>query len=251
MNDQQLLRYSRHILLDEIGIEGQQRVLGASALVIGAGGLGSPAALYLASAGIGRLVLVDDDEVDLTNLQRQIIHTTARVGQPKVDSARAALGALNPDCEVVALRERASGARLEELVAGADVVLDCCDNFATRHAVNRACVAHRVPLVSGAVIRFDGQISVFDPRHADSPCYACLFPEEQQFQDVACSTMGVFAPLVGVIGAMQAAEALKLIIGAAAGASLARRLLLLDGRAMEWTSISIERNPFCGVCGPA
>ena len=249
MNDQQLLRYSRHILLDEIGIEGQQKVLDATALVIGAGGLGSPAALYLASAGIGRLILVDDDEVDLTNLQRQIMHTTARVGQPKVESGRTALQAINPECEVVALKERVAGARLAELVAQADVVLDCCDNFATRHAVNRACFAQGVALVSGAVIRFDGQLSVFDPRSEDSPCYACLFPEDQGFEDAACSTMGVFAPLVGVVGAMQAAEALKLIIGT--GRSLAGRLLLLDGRAMEWTSIALGRNPACPACHPA
>lgn len=246
MNDAQLLRYSRHILLDEIGIEGQQRILDASVLVIGAGGLGSPAALYLASAGIGRLVLVDDDEVDLTNLQRQIIHTTGRVGQPKVASAKAALHALNPDCEVLAIQERAAGARLAELVAQADVVLDCCDNFATRHAVNRACMAAGVPLVSGAAIRFDGQISVFDPRSPGSPCYACLFPEDQGFQDAACSSMGVFAPLVGVIGAMQAAEALKLIVGS--GTSLAGKLLLLDGRNMEWNSITLARAPDCPVC---
>lgn len=249
MNDDQLLRYSRHILLDEIGIEGQQRALAASALVIGAGGLGSPAALYLASAGIGRIVLVDDDEVDLTNLQRQILHTTERVGQPKADSGRAALLALNPGIEVVALRERAADARLAELVGQASVVLDCSDNFATRHAVNRACVARKVPLVSGAVIRFDGQISVFDPRRGDSPCYSCLFPQDQRFEDVACSTMGVFAPLVGVVGAMQAAEALKLVMRI--GQSLAGRLLLLDGRAMEWTSIGVARNAGCPVCGCA
>jgi molybdopterin/thiamine biosynthesis adenylyltransferase len=246
MNDDQLLRYSRHILLDEIGIEGQQRLLAASALVIGAGGLGSPAAMYLASAGVGRIVLVDDDEVDLTNLQRQIMHTSARVGQPKVDSGRAALLQINPGIEVVALRERAAGARLAELVRGASVVLDCCDNFATRHAVNHACVAHGVPLVSGAAIRFDGQISVFDPRRAEAPCYACLFPQDQAFEDVACSGMGVFAPLVGVIGAMQAAEALKLLLGI--GPSLAGRLLLLDGRAMEWTSIAVARDAACPVC---
>jgi len=248
MNDEQLLRYSRHILLDEIGIEGQQRLLDASALVIGAGGLGSPAAMYLASAGVGRIVLVDDDEVDLTNLQRQIMHTTARVGQPKVDSGRDALLQINPGIEVIALRERVSGQRLAELVAGASVVLDCCDNFATRHAVNRACVAHQVPLVSGAVIRFDGQISVFDPRAPASPCYNCLFPEDGGFQDAACSTMGVFAPLVGVIGAMQAAEALKLIMQV--GAPLTGRLLLLDGHGMEWTSMGLARNPDCPVCIP-
>lgn len=248
MNDEQLLRYSRHILLDEIGIEGQQRLLGATALVIGAGGLGSPAAMYLASAGVGRIVLVDDDEVDLTNLQRQIMHTTARVGQPKADSGRDALLQINPGIDVVALRERASSERLAELVAGASVVLDCCDNFATRHAVNRACVKHRVPLVSGAVIRFDGQISVFDPRDPACPCYNCLFPEDGGFQDAACSTMGVFAPLVGVIGAMQAAEALKLIMQV--GTPLTGRLLLLDGRAMEWTSMGLARNPDCPVCIP-
>ena len=246
MNDQQLLRYSRHILLDEIGIEGQHKLLAASALVIGAGGLGSPAALYLASAGVGRITLVDDDDVDLTNLQRQILHTTARVGQPKAESGRDALLQLNPEIEVIALRERADDARLSELVSGATVVLDCSDNFATRHAVNRACVAHKVPLVSGAVIRFDGQISVFDTRRDDSPCYSCLFPQDGKFEDVACSTMGVFAPLVGVIGAMQAAEALKLVMGV--GTSLAGRLLLLDGREMEWTSIALARNPACPLC---
>ena len=246
MDDEQLLRYSRHILLDDIGIEGQQRLLDATVLVIGAGGLGSPAALYLASAGVGRLILVDDDTVDLTNLQRQIMHTTARVGQPKASSGRDALLALNPGIEVIALQERANDARLAELVAQAAVVLDCTDNFATRHAVNRACVAARVPLVSGAVIRFDGQISVFDPRRPDGPCYSCLFPQDQAFEDVACSTMGVFAPLVGVIGAMQAAEALKLLMGI--GQPLVGRLLLLDGRAMEWTSIGIGRHADCPVC---
>ena len=246
MNDEQLLRYSRHILLDEIGIEGQQRALAATALIIGAGGLGSPAALYLAASGIGRIVLVDDDEVDLTNLQRQIMHSTNRVGQPKVDSGRAALLAINPTIEVVAVRERVHGERLAALVADSDVVLDCCDNFATRHAVNRACVAAGVPLVSGAVIRFDGQVSVFDPRLPGKPCYCCLFPDSAAFQDAACSTMGVFAPLVGVVGAMQAAEALKLVMQV--GESLAGRLLLLDGRAMEWTTIAIAPDPACPVC---
>ena len=251
MNDQQLLRYSRHILLDEIGIEGQQAILRGRALVIGAGGLGSPAALYLASAGIGRLTIVDHDSVDLTNLQRQIAHTTERVGQPKAASARATLNAINPECQVDALVERADDARLAALVAQHDVVLDCTDNFKTRHAVNRACVAHGVPLVSGAVIRFDGQVSVFDPRAdgsgARGPCYSCLFPQDQHFEDVACSTMGVFAPLVGVVGAMQAAEALKLVMGI--GESLSGRLLLLDGLRMEWNSIGIARNEACPVCG--
>ena len=246
MNDQQLLRYSRHILLDEIGIEGQQRLLDGHALVIGAGGLGSPAALYLAAGGVGRLTIVDDDDVDLTNLQRQIMHTTERVGQPKVESARVALSQINPEVEVVALRERVQGERLLDLVRGADVVLDCSDNFATRHAVNRACVAAGVPLVAGAAIRFDGQIAVFDSRDPACPCYACLFPEDSRFEEVACSTMGVFAPLVGIIGAMQAAESLKLL--AHAGRPLAGRLLMLDGRAMEWTEIRTARDPGCPVC---
>ena len=246
MNDDQLLRYSRHILLDDIGIEGQEKILAAHAVVIGAGGLGSPAAMFLASAGDGRITRVDDDEVDLTNLQRQLAHTTARIGSPKVESARAALLAINPEVEVIALRERVSGARLAELVRGASVVLDCCDNFATRHAVNRACFEQGVPLVSGAAIRFDAQLSVYDPRHAASPCYACLFPEGQRFEDAACSTMGVFAPLVGIAGSMQAAEALKLITGA--GEPLVGRLAMLDGRRMEWTTIAVARDPQCPIC---
>jgi molybdopterin/thiamine biosynthesis adenylyltransferase len=246
MDDRQLLRYSRHILLDEVGIEGQERVLGARALIIGAGGLGSPAALYLAASGVGRITLVDDDEVDLTNLQRQVMHTTARVGQPKVESGREALRQINPDIEVIALRERVAGERLRELVADHDVVLDCSDNFATRQAVNRACVAAGVPLVAGAVIRFDGQLSVFDVRDPVSPCYACLFPEDSRFEDVACSSMGVFAPLVGVIGAVQAAEALKLLAGC--GQPLVGRLLMLDGRYMEWTELRVGRDPGCPAC---
>jgi molybdopterin-synthase adenylyltransferase len=246
MNDNQLLRYSRHILLDDIGIEGQQRLLDAHALIIGAGGLGSPAALYLAASGIGRITLVDDDEVDLSNLQRQVMHSTDRIGQPKVASGRAAMLAINPDIAVCAVRERALGARLRELVREATVVLDCSDNFATRHAVNHACVQEGKPLVSGAVIRFDGQLSVFDTRQAAAPCYACLFPAESQFEDVACSAMGVFAPLVGIIGATQAAEAMKLVAGI--GEALAGRLLLLDGRAMEWTAVQVVRNPSCSVC---
>lgn len=247
MNDNQLLRYSRHILLDEIGIEGQEKLLAAHALVIGAGGLGSPAAYYLASAGIGKITLVDNDTVDLTNLQRQILHTTERVGQSKAQSGKQTLERINPDIEIVALTERAESDRLAELVAQANVVLDCSDNFATRHAVNRACVEHKVPLVSGAAIRFDGQISVFDSRRQDTPCYACLFPPDQEFEEVLCSTMGVFAPLVGIIGSMQAAEALKVI--ADIGDSLAGRLLLLDARHMEWTSIRVARNATCPVCG--
>jgi molybdopterin/thiamine biosynthesis adenylyltransferase len=246
MNDSQLLRYSRHILLDEIGIEGQERLLAGRALVIGAGGLGSPAAMFLASAGVGRLTIVDNDTVDLTNLQRQIAHTTGRVGQPKAASVRQTLEQINPEITIEALQERVDDARLMQLVADADVVLDCTDNFATRHAVNRACVAQRKPLVSGAVIRFDGQISVFDPRSGEQPCYSCLFPQDQKFEDVACSTMGVFAPLVGVVGAMQAAEALKLLMGV--GEPLSGRLMMLDGLRMEWTTIRVGRNDACPVC---
>ena len=247
MNDQQLLRYSRHILLDQIGIEGQTKINQARVLIIGAGGLGSPAALYLASAGVGKITLVDDDEVDLTNLQRQILHTTDRVGQAKVNSGKQALQAINPEIEIVAIKERVDEYRLAPLIQSATVVLDCCDNFSTRHAVNQACVTYKVPLVSGAAISFDGQISVFDARDDSSPCYACLFPPDQQFEEVMCSTMGVFAPLVGIIGATQAAEALKVIMGI--GQVLTGRLLLLDAQNMEWTQIRVARNLTCGVCG--
>jgi len=247
MNDQQLLRYSRHILLDEIDIDGQQKLLAGHALIIGSGGLGSPAAMYLAAAGIGRITLVDHDTVDLTNLQRQIMHTTGRVGMSKVESGRLALEQINPDVEVIALAERVSDVQLQALVPAATVVLDCSDNFATRHAVNRACVQHRRPLVSGAAIRFDGQISVFDARTALAPCYACLFPPDQQFEEVQCATMGVFTPLVGIIGAMQAAEALKLVAGI--GLSLAGRLQIFDALSMEWTTIRLQRNSSCPVCG--
>jgi molybdopterin/thiamine biosynthesis adenylyltransferase len=247
MNDDQLLRYSRHILLPEIGVEGQQRIVGARALVVGAGGLGSPAAYYLASAGIGTLVLADGDTVDLTNLQRQILHHTGAIGRAKAESGRETLARINPECRVVPLVERLDGARLEAEVAAADVVLDCSDNFATRHAVNRACVRLAKPLVSGAAIRFDGQVAVFDSRRADAPCYHCLFPESEEVEEVRCAVMGVFAPLTGIVGTVQAAEALKLVIGC--GDSLAGRLLLLDGLAMEWRQIAVPRDPACTVCG--
>lgn len=246
MTDEQLLRYSRHLLLDEIGVEGQQRILEAHALVIGAGGLGSPVALYLGSAGVGRITIVDHDAVDLTNLQRQVAHTMARVGRPKAESARDAVEAINPDALVRPLVMRADAQLLDELVPQADVVVDCCDNFATRHLVNAACVRHRKPLVSGAAIRFDAQLSVFDPRDAASPCYACVFPATQQLEEALCATLGVFAPLVGIVGAMQAAEALKLLAGV--GPSLAGRLLMLDGRTMEWTQLRAGRAPDCPVC---
>ena len=246
MNDTDLLRYSRHILLDEIGIEGQERIRAARALVIGAGGLGSPAALYLGSAGIGRLTLADDDVVDLTNLQRQVAHTHDRIGQLKVDSARAAVLAIAPALDVVALARRVDAAALAGLVADADVVLDCCDNFATRQAVNAACVAAGVPLVAGAAIAFDGQLSTWDTRAADAPCYACVFPPASAPPEVRCATMGVFAPLVGIVGAMQAAEALKLVAGI--GTSLAGRLQMLDARDMSWTTIRVSRDHACPVC---
>ena len=247
MNDDQLLRYSRHILLDDIGIEGQHRLLEARALIVGAGGLGSPVALFLASAGVGRITLVDFDTVDLTNLQRQIAHATARVGHPKVASAATAMAALNPEVQVVALQERVDAARLSTLVTDADVVIDCSDNFATRHAVNAACVAHAKPLVSGAAVGFDGQISVYDTRDGTQPCYACIFPPEATQVDAHCATMGVFAPLVGIIGSLQAAEALKLLAGV--GTSLAGRLQMLDARTMEWSEIRLSRTEECAVCG--
>ena len=248
MTDAQLLRYSRHILLPEIGIEGQQKLVAAHALVVGAGGLGSPAALYLAAAGIGHITLADADSVDLTNLQRQILHTTPSVGRPKVESGRDTLSRINPEVKVTALQSRLAGAELDALVASCDVVLDCCDNFATRHAVNRACVKHRKPLVSGAGMRFDGQIAVFDLRHADSPCYHCLFPEDAEFEETRCAVMGVFAPLTGIIGTMQAAEALKLV--AAIGETLCGRVLLLDALAMQWRDIRLKKDPGCAVCAP-
>ena len=246
MTDQELLRYSRHILLNEIGVEGQQRLREASMLVIGAGGLGSPAAFYLASAGVARITLVDGDNVDLTNLQRQILHTTDRIGTPKATSGQVALTAINADVHVVPVTQRADEDALAGLVSTATVVLDCSDNFATRHALNRACVVHRRPLVSGAAIRFDGQVAVFDLRHDASPCYACLFPPGDG-EDELCAVMGVFAPLTGIIGTTQAAEALKLAAGI--GESLEGRLLMLDALSMRWHSVRVKRDPACPVCG--
>ena len=249
MNDQQLLRYARHLLLDELGIEGQERFLKARALIVGAGGLGSPAAMYLAAAGVGQLVLVDDDEVDLTNLQRQIAHTTARVGRLKVESAQVALEALNPEVQVTALAVRLFDDEvLREQVAAADVVLDCTDNFATRVMLNRACHALSRPLVSGAAIRFEGQVSVFDLRHDGSPCYACLFPESaEEAEIISCATMGVFSPLVGIVGSVQAAEALKVLAGI--GEPLVGRLLRIDALHMDWRSVGVRKDPHCPVCG--
>ena len=247
MTDDQLLRYSRHLLLDEIGVEGQERILSGHALVIGAGGLGSPVALYLGSAGVGRITVVDHDTVDLTNLQRQIAHNMSRVGQAKVDSIRESIAALNPEVQVHTLQQRVDAQSLDALVAQADVVLDCSDNYSTRHAVNAVCVQHRKPLVAGAAIRFDGQVAVFDPRDSAAPCYACVFDPREQFEETRCATMGVFAPLVGIIGSLQAAEALKLL--SHTGQTLSGRLLMLDGLRMRFDEIRIPRNPACPVCG--
>lgn len=249
MNDAQLLRYSRHILLDEIGVEGQEKLLASHALVIGAGGLGSPVALYLGSAGVGRITVVDHDTVDETNLQRQIAHNLARVGRPKAESVREAIAAINPDVQLTPLVQRADAALLNRLVPTADVVIDCSDNFATRHAINRACVMHRKPLVSGAAIRLDGQLSVYDARQPDAPCYACVFPEDSGVEEVRCATMGVFAPLVGIVGTLQAAEALKLLCGM--GSRLIGRLLMIEGRDLAFNEIALPRRPHCPVCGSA
>jgi molybdopterin-synthase adenylyltransferase len=247
MTDEQLLRYSRHILLNEIGFEGQEAIVASHALIVGAGGLGSPVALYLGSAGVGRITIVDDDDVDMTNLQRQIAHTMERVGEPKVVSAKMAIAAINPEVQVFPVIARADATLLDTLVAQADVVLDCCDNFSTRHAINAACVQHQKPLISGAAIQFDGQICVYDPRDPLSPCYACVFPPNTTFEETRCATMGVFAPLVGIMGAMQAAEALKLLSNV--GRTLTGRLLMLDGRSMEFTEVRIGRQSSCMVCG--
>lgn len=249
MDDTQLLRYSRHILLNELGIDGQEKLLASHALVIGAGGLGSPVCLYLGSAGVGHITVVDHDQVDATNLQRQIAHTLDRVGQDKTQSVRTAIAQINPDVRVTAITQRADAALLDTLVAQADVVIDCCDNFETRQAVNLACVVHHKPLVSGAAIRMDGQVSVFDSTQPEAPCYACIFPPQAMPEEARCATMGVFAPLVGIIGTVQAAEALKILSGM--GSHMAGRLLMLDGRELSWTDIRMQRNPDCPVCASA
>lgn len=246
MNDSQLLRYSRHILLDEVGVEGQNTLLASHVLIVGAGGLGSPVALYLGSAGVGRITVVDHDRVDTTNLQRQIAHTLSRVGQFKAESVKQAIADINPDVQVNAVTTRADDALLDELLPQMDLVLDCCDNFATRQAINRACVRHGKPLVSGAAIRFDGQVAVYDLRDPSSPCYACVFPPSDAVEEAQCATMGVFAPLVGMVGTAQAAEALKLLCGI--GRSLTGRLLMVDGRNMDWSEVRVPRNPACPVC---
>lgn len=246
MRDDQLLRYSRHILLNEWGVDGQERVSQSHALVVGAGGLGSPAALYLASAGVGQITLIDHDVVDVTNLQRQIAHTQDRVGQLKVESLKKAIEQINPEVQVQCIAQRADSVLLKHHVALADVVLDCTDNFETRHAINLACVQHNKPLVSGSALRMDGQVAVYDIRQSQAPCYACVFPPTQQFEETRCATMGVLAPLVGIIGSLQATEALKILSGM--GASLAGQLILFNAQFMEWQTLQTHRHVQCPVC---
>ena len=247
MDDRQLLRYSRHLLLDALGIEAQSRLLAAHVLIVGAGGLGCTAAIYLAASGVGQITIADGDCVDATNLQRQVLYRESDIGQPKAQVAQRVLQAMNPDVRVNPVVARLAGAALDTAIAAADVVLDCSDNFATRHAINRACVQHRVPLVSGAAIRFDGQLAVFDSRKENAACYACLFAEDTQAEDVACATLGVLSPLTGTIGAMQATEAIKQLTGA--GKTLSSRLQLYDALSAEWRTIGIPRDPACAVCG--
>lgn len=246
MNDDQLLRYSRHILLDELGVSGQEKIINSRVLIIGAGGLGSAAALFLGSSGVGQITICDDDRVDLTNLQRQIIHNTESIGERKVDSAKKTLNLINPEVTVDTIESRISGDHLDELVNQASVVLDCSDNFETRHNVNKACVKSKTPLVSGASIKFDGQLVVFDSRQPNSPCYQCLFPEEKNLEETRCAVMGVFSPLVGIIGTAQAAEALKLISGT--GQQSWGKLFLFDALSFEWRSIKLNKDHACPVC---
>ena len=245
MDDRQLIRYSRHIMLPQIDLEGQEKLLSGHVLLIGAGGLGSPASLYLASAGVGKLTICDGDTVDLTNLQRQIVHRESTVGINKAESARIALNEINPDCQVTAIQQRVGEAELMELVKCADVVVDACDNFDTRHAVNRACVAMRKPLVSGAAIRMAGQLAVFDLRLDNSPCYHCLFPDITE-EGERCALMGVFAPLTGMIGSLQAGEAIRLLVGTPS--PLAGSLVLFDAGGMEWQKLKLSKDPSCPVC---
>lgn len=245
MNDNQLLRYSRQIMLPQIDIEGQQKLLEARILIIGAGGLGSPASIYLAAAGVGSITIYDDDEVDLSNLQRQIAHHTSDIGIDKVISTQRTLKNLNPEVNVQAFKERLEGEQLETAVASADVVLDCSDNFSTRFAINSACVKHRTPLVSGAAIRFEGQVAVFTPGKNDSPCYNCLYRNDREEQQT-CATNGVIAPITGIIGSIQALEAMKLIMNI--GETLTGRLLLVDGYTMEFNTMKLRKNPTCPTC---
>ncbi len=247
MNDEQLLRYSRHLLLEEIDVAGQEKLLGSHILVVGAGGLGSAAAPYLAAAGVGHITLVDHDDVELTNLQRQIMHTESSVGKSKVASGKEYLQHLNSGIEIQTIQARATTSLLDELLPSVDIILDCTDNFSTRQLINAASVKHQTPLVSGSALKFDGQVSVFDPRISSSPCYACIFSPDEQFEEVSCSSMGIFSPLVGIIGAMQAAQALQVLIGF--GEPLVGRMLLWNGRTTQIDEIRISRNPDCSVCG--
>lgn len=246
MNDNQLLRYSRQIMLPQIDVDGQQKLLDAKVLIIGAGGLGSPAAMYLAAAGVGCITIYDDDVVDLSNLQRQIAHHTPDIGMAKAISSQATLKKLNPDVQVTAVQQRLAGEQLAEEVKNADVVLDCSDNFTTRFAINQACVNQQTPLVSGAAIRFEGQVSVFTPGQDDSPCYNCLYQSDGE-ELVNCATNGVIAPITGIIGSMQALEAMKLIL--AIGETLVGKLLLIDGMTMEINTLRLKKNPICPSCG--
>ena len=246
MKDDQLLRYSRHIMLPELDIDGQEKLLAAHALVVGMGGLGAPLALYLAAAGVGKLTIVDDDTVEASNLQRQIIHGTSDIGRSKVESAKASLAEINPDCQVTAVDARVDRTQLAELVSTADIVLDGTDNFATRYAINAACVASNTPLVSGAAIRWEGQVAVFDFRDPDAPCYACLNPDTQATSDMNCADNGVAAPVVGIIGSMQALEALKLITGV--GESLSGYILVMDAKFQQWQKLQLSRAENCSVC---
>ncbi|MCX7237567.1 HesA/MoeB/ThiF family protein [Polynucleobacter sp.] len=249
MNDEQLLRYSRHLLLEEIDVVGQEKLLNSHILVIGAGGLGSAAAPYLAAAGIGHITLMDHDAVELTNLQRQIMHAESSIGKSKVTSGKEFLERLNSTIQIETIQAKATSSLLDDLLPSVDVVLDCTDNFSTRHLINAACVKNKTPLVSGSALKFDGQVSVFDPRSPKSPCYACIFSPDEQFEEVSCSSMGIFSPLVGIIGAMQAAQALQLLIGF--GEILVGRMLLWNGRTTQIDEIRISRNSECSVCGSA
>jgi len=246
MDDQQLLRYSRQIMLPQFGFEAQQRLLDAHVLIVGAGGLGSPAAMYLASAGIGHITIADDDEVDVSNLQRQILHHSKDIGRPKVDSAQDTLAQLNPDIHITPLHARLSDERLAGLVKQADLVVDASDNFATRFAINEACVTNQTSLVSGAAIRMEGQLSVFLPQRPDSPCYRCLYKEVDE-PDQTCTDNGVISPIVGIIGSLQALEAIKVLVDL--GEPLCGRLLIFDGLYHEWRSLKLNKDPACPVCG--
>ena len=245
MNEQQLLRFSRQIMLPEMEIAGQRKLVDASVLIVGMGGLGCPAAMYLAAAGVGRLLIADDDVVELTNLQRQIAHAEHSLGQAKVESARERLLSLNPDAEVIAINERLQGDSLDQAIARVDLVLDACDNFETRFAINEACIAAAKPLISAAAIRMQGQIAAFDPSIVTSPCYHCLYPQSGEL-DTSCARNGVMAPLVGIIGSVQAMEAIKMLTGI--GRNLVGRLLLLDAATMQWRDLKLPKDPACEAC---